>query len=314
MNEGMLICYCLAAGVVTLLLLTGQVVGLLRARRRVSSDQELRSKYLHIMMLSLMSGQDEVPYFPKMGRLGARMLLAETLAGMAGATSGLDPVLFQRIVERYGLDEWLLARIRFMQGYRRARCLALLSRLPADGVAAAGVVRYLNSDNRYVRFYALTTQLAADPSTALRAMSDYDYPLSSGELAEIMTLLRRGMLPVAYEPLIASPNRNLRMLGMAIVRQFGVEQAEELLLRIVAADESPELVREALYTLCALRRPLSGRRVAASIAAMSAPERKALLRFMAAEGYSPGVIGRLLGKDERPYYESLVQSYKRSLA
>ena len=38
-------------------------------------------------------------------------------------------------------------------------------------------------------------------------------------------MLRRGLLPIAYEPLVGSPNRNLRMVGLGIVRQFGIEEA-----------------------------------------------------------------------------------------
>lgn len=52
-----------------------------------------------------------------------------------------------------------------------------------------------------------------------------------------MAVLRRGMLPIAYEPLIGSPSRNLRIVGLNIVRQFGIEEAERLLLRIVSGDE-----------------------------------------------------------------------------
>ena len=79
-------------------------------------------------------------------------------------------------------------------------------------------------------------------------------------------------------------------------------------------DEDPELVREALYTLCALRRPLTRRAVSGRLSAMPPAERKALLRYVVAEGYSPGPLRRLLDERERPYYESLVQTYKRSLA
>ena len=172
----------------------------------------------------------------------------------------------------------------------------------------------MRSRNRYVRFYALMTQLAAEPATSLRRMAEYDYPFSACEVGEIMAVLRRGMLPIAYEPLIGSPSRNLRIVGLNIVRQFGIEEAERLLLRIVSGDEDPELVREALYTLCALRRPLTRRAVSGRLSAMPPAERKALLRYVVAEGYSPGPLRRLLDERERPYYESLVQTYKRSLA
>ena len=105
----------------------------------------------------------------------------------------------------------------------------------------------MRSRNRYVRFYALMTQLAAEPATSLRRMAEYDYPFSACEVSEIMAMLRRGLLPIAYEPLVGSPNRNLRMVGLGIVRQFGIEEAERLLLAMVAAKRSTRSAR------CAVR-------------------------------------------------------------
>ena len=157
------------------------------------------------------------------------------------------------------------------------------------------------------------TQLAAEPATSLRRMARYAYPFTVGEVSEIMSMLRRGMLPIAYEPLVESPDRNLRTVGLGIVRQFGIEDAEKHLLAMVGGDRVPELGREALYTLCSMRRCVTRREVAARVASMDRAERKALLRYMAREGYSPVVLRQLFGERERPYYESLIHSYKRSL-
>ena len=66
---------------------------------------------------------------------------------------------------------------------------------------------------------------------------------------------------VAYEPLLASPHRNLRSLGLCIVRQFGIEEAEEALLRIAASDAVPEIGCEAVRTLCALQQTLDRKSV-----------------------------------------------------
>lgn len=314
MTETLLMLYTMfaAAGTFALLSLLGAAE--LRARRRRCRDAALRAKYLRIVMLYLLAGEGPAPRFPMIRRAGARLLLVETVAGLAGVTYGLDAAPLRRIVAEHGLDAWLLRRTARSRGYRRARCLLLLSRLPVGAAAADCAARYAASRNRYVRFQSLMVRLAADPSTALRLMAEYPEPFSACEVGEIMAVLRRGMLPIAYEPLIGSPSRNLRIVGLNIVRQFGIEEAERLLLRIVSGDEDPELVREALYTLCALRRPLTRRAVSGRLSAMPPAERKALLRYVVAEGYSPGPLRRLLDERERPYYESLVQTYKRSLA
>ncbi|MDE5814973.1 MAG: hypothetical protein K2H42_01570, partial [Alistipes sp.] len=115
-------------------------------------------------------------------------------------------------------------------------------------------------------------------------------------------------------PLREARSPNLRRVGLAIVRQFGIDEAEGRLLQFVTDTAHPALGREALYALCSLRRSLLRREVAVFITEMDARERRALLRCMALEGYAPTTMQRLFEEAERPYYETLVQSYKRSLA
>lgn len=289
------------------------VAGALR-RRRSSRDAVLRTKYLHVLMLSLLADDGTVPRFPLIGCPGARLLLAETLAGVVGTTYGLDADPLRRIVGAYDLDGWLLRRVRRSRGYRRARYLSLLACLPCDERTVAAVVRHARSRNPQVRFQTLLVRLVADPSAALRLMAAHPAPFTPCEVAEILIVLRRGMLPIAYEPLLNSPVRNLRCVGLGIVARFGIEEAEGHLLRIVESDDDPALGREALYTLCAMRRRLVPGRVSRRIAGMAPAARRALLRFMAAEGYAPAALEELFDRSEQPYFESLVLSYKRTLA
>ena len=53
---------------------------------------------------------------PLLRRAEPRRLLIETVGRLVGATYGLDPAPLRRIVVQYGLDGWLLRRIRFAQG------------------------------------------------------------------------------------------------------------------------------------------------------------------------------------------------------
>ena len=297
---------CLAVAAVGFSALSA--AGALRLRRR-GYDSVLRRRYLHIVMLALFADERIVPRFPMLRRRGARLLLAETLAGVVSLTYGLDVALLRRIVGRYGLDEWLLSRVRFSRGYRQARYLALLAALPVSREVARRTGRYGRSRNRYVRFYALLIRLMAEPAAALRCISDYSWPFSDAEVAEITALLRRGVLPVAYEPLMASACTNLRRVGLSIVRQFGIVQAEPLLLTMLSGQEGVD----ALYTLCALRRSLARREVVALVSRFSSGERRALMRYMARTGYSPRLLRRLFDRDECAYYDTIVQSHKRCL-
>ena len=314
MIESLLLLHTLFVTTATGVLLSWLLLVRIRERRRAARDAVLRSRYLRIVMLALLADRAATLRFPMLGRSGTRRLLAETLASLADITYGLDGGALRRIVDAYGIDRWLLRRIRLSRGDVRARWLLLLSRLPAGPEEAGRVARYARDRNRQVRFQTLMVRLACDPSAARRLMSEYAEPFTSCEVEEIMGALRRGMLPIAYEPLVTSECRNLRIVGLHIVRRFGIEEAERLLLRVVARDDAPDLGREALYTLCSLRCPLAARDVCGVLTAMEPAERKALLRYMAAEGYSPEALRQLLDDREQPYYESLVKSYKRSLA
>lgn len=136
MTETLLMLYAMfaAAGTFALLSLLGAAE--LHARRRRCRDAALRAKYLRIVMLYLLAGEGPAPRFPMIRRAGARLLLVETVAGLAGVTYGLDAAPLRRIVAEYGLDAWLLRRTARSRGYRRARCLLLLSRLPVGAAAA----------------------------------------------------------------------------------------------------------------------------------------------------------------------------------
>ena len=107
MTETLLMLYTMfvAAGTFALLSLLGAAE--LRARRRRCRDAALRAKYLRIVMLYLLAGEGPAPRFPMIRRAGARLLLVETVAGLAGVTYGLDAAPLRRIVAEYGLDAWL---------------------------------------------------------------------------------------------------------------------------------------------------------------------------------------------------------------
>ncbi len=281
-------------------------------RRRRGRDEVLRNLYLRILMQALVEADEKVPNFPMFHRSSGRRLLVETVAETATVLCGSGCELLQRVSEYYGLPQWLLKQARRSMGYRRARVLALLSRLPLCAEVAGAVERYRMSRNRCVRFYTLSVQLSADPTAMLRRIADYPNSFSSVELAEILALLRRGMLPIAYEPLLGSSVLNLRMVGLGIVRQFGIEEAESRLLQLVA-DDAGRSGQEALRIMCALHRPLMRAEILKRLGRMDGVERRRFLRNMALEGYATGAMCKLFNHEECSYYESLVKSHKSVL-
>lgn len=201
------------------------------------------------------------------------------------------------------------ARIRRNGGYRRAYYLHLLSRMPVDEKTVRAVERYTHSRNRYVRFCALSVQMMADMSALSSKIDAYSHRLSYFELSEVLRMLRQNVQPVDYEPLILSPNRNLRMLGLSVVWRFGIEDAEEILLRIVAENRSEESVG-AMYVLCTLHSVITRPEVEKFVGGMNPVQRRVLLRYIARQGYSANALQVFIPEEEKRYYVSLVDSYK----
>lgn len=242
-----------------------------------------------------------------------RMALAEAIHTVVSHTYGNDVSCLRPIVERNALDHFLLRRTRLSRGARRAHLLTLMSAIPMHRISLRSIMRYQHSANADVRISALIATLAADPTMAIHTIKRLEYDLSPFDIARIMALLRRGVLPIAYEPLLGSDNRNLRMLGLAIVRAFGIEIAERRLHNIISTDHRSSIANEAIYTLASLGRPLHHAGIRQRVDTMSQTDRHLLCRHLSAEGYSIGVVKAIFTEAESRYAEILINSYKRTL-
>lgn len=310
--ERLWILYACVAAAVAAVLAGGMAAAALR-RRRAGYLGALGASYLKIVMEQLLTGDDRLPRFPGLTGGEEYDLLTRTLARLAATTCGLDPAPLRRIVAGYGLERRLMRRIRRSGGYRRAELLLLLAALPGDRRRADRVARYEDSRSRAVRFATLVVQLAADPARALGRLAAYRSPLTAGEVAEVVALLRRGALPVAWEELLDAPEANLRRLGLAVVRQFGIDEAEPALHRLLARETEPALALDALQLLCELQCPLEEGVVRRRIAELGPADRRSLARTMVREGYAASSIAGLCGDAVADGCEQLVLTYKSSL-
>jgi len=301
--------WCIGAVLVSGAVLAGSwCVQRFAGRFCLRRDAERREKYLNSVLWMLFSGTEECAHCPEAMSSRDRRLIAEDIADLVDSTYGLDPAPLRRIVERQRLDVFLLRRIRRNGGYRRAYYLHLLSRMPVDEKTVRAVERYTHSRNRYVRFCALSVQMMADMSALSSKIDAYSHRLSYFELSEVLRMLRQNVQPVDYEPLILSPNRNLRMLGLSVVWRFGIEDAEEILLRIVAENRSEESVG-AMYVLCTLHSVITRPEVEKFVGGMNPVQRRVLLRYIARQGYSANALQVFIPEEEKRYYVSLVDSY-----
>ena len=272
----------------------------------------LRESYTS-QITTLLITQQECDISPKASTPQRRMALAEAIYTVMSHTYYNDISLLRKIVEKSHLENFLWRRIRLYNGTYRARLLLLTSAIPLRKITAEMLSTHLRSKDDDIRISALTSMLAATPTTAIHTIAQIEFPLSPFDLARIIALLRRGILPIAYEPLLSSENRNLRMLGLSIVRSFGIESAERRLHQIISTERDTEIITHTLYTLASLGRSLSHTRIRERLASMPATKRKELCRHLCIEGYSLGSVRALFNESEAGYAEWVINSFKRQL-
>lgn len=242
-----------------------------------------------------------------------RRLLVHAIYLVVSHSYAVDHALLRRVVERNNLDRFVLRHISLTRGVRRAEWLLWATTLPMQSRDVRPLRRFVYSGDKIVRTSALLTLLSAQPTRAIQIISTLHYTLSPFDVLRVVALLRRGVVPIAYEPLLLSHNSNLRMLGLAVVRSFGIDIAEKHLQNIAASARNRMLLRETLYTLSSLGSPLGRVKIRRRIEAMTPRERCELCRYLGVEGYSLSALRTLFSEQELSRTELLINSYKRDL-
>lgn len=294
-------------------LVVGGVLVVTALRRRRAAREELLVLRSVGEVVRFVVGEEEPKSLPAERCFERSRRLTHLFSRLYGALYGVDPVLLMRLMQRYGLDRCLLRKACRTRGVIRAVWLKRLSDLPPSQMALRACDDFEEDPSREVRFAVLLIRLCAEPQTALFRIANFDSPLRTCEVGEILHHLRRGLLPIAYHPLLESENGNLRRLGLAIVRQFSIEDADDRLWRMVAEEGDWELAAASLYTLLALHRPLRRRPLLGYLARLNDEEYRAVMRRLAREGYGAAQVRRLLGRERAGGYGRLVESYKASL-
>lgn len=284
------------------------------ARRRTGRCTDGRSVRCARLTAAAMVGQCSVEEAVAAARRLPADELARVLVLLMDNLCGQSAARLGEVARGAGLYDKLVRRAARRRGLGRAYALALLARLPADNRAAHCAGRYVYDSNRYIRFYALMIQMSADSSTAIRRIGGLTRPLTHFEIAEMMTLLRQGNCPVACTPLLRSGNRNLAMLGIHIVRRYGMAECERTLHTLAACAGDPDLSTDAVRSIAALRGDASSGEVRSCLQRLSPAHRRSIYRNLALEGYSAAAIAPLFADSgDEHYFESVLNTYKRRI-
>lgn len=288
------------------------IIRLHREQRQRHAFARLQKSYIRQIVKMLLCEECRSVY-PTPTKSLHRIALTEALHTVLSHTYGTDLNTIYELVGRYHLDTFLLRQIKWSRGTRQAHFILLLSTAPTMQPVMHILQRHLTSRHTEHRTAALLATLAVRPSTAIASIAALHYPLSALDIARIIALLRRGILPIAYEPLLASGNHNLRMLGLAIVRNFGIEIADKQLQNIILSSDNDTVIREAIYTLAALGRPLGRAKIRLRLSEMDTAYRKELCRHLTREGYSLAALRTIFSPSEIASSAALINSYKRDI-
>lgn len=279
-------------------------------------DDTLARRYIAILNYCLLGDSGECS-FPLIERRRSRVLLASIVSKFCSSTYGYDRNITETIVRRYRLDRSIMRKIRFSRGMRRAQWLYTLSALHTDDRTCRQVVnRYIQSRNTYTSLYAMLTAMNHAPEKCIVLLRDYHRRLHPLAISEVLMMFKRGLIPTAYQPMLDSESRNVRMLGLCVVRHFGIVEAEEQIAKAVNSDDR-SISSAALFTLCSLRLPLNRPEVRRATARMDPNTRRIWYRHWASEGYSASAMERIIPKGDREqlhgYIAEMIGSYKRPL-
>lgn len=289
--------------------------GAVRKTAAARRHRALENLYLkRINRLLFGNGQDEVT-FPYLDRPGAKLLLAELLASLEQFISDYDEQRIRMLVAREQLDRFLLRRAHRTGGTGRARCQRLLAKLPVSGHVVAKACRLQPFGNPYATLYTLILRIVADPDRTVETVGNCRADLSLFEITEISDYLQHNYYPTDYQAMLGS-GRNDRLLGMSIVRDYQIREADELLYRNLAFPD-PEVRDVAFRVLASLKSPLDTEPVVRAVAALPEAERKRLYRYFVSEGYSMQALSAFEQFERdgvlKSYISSLLDSRKRRL-
>lgn len=288
-----------------------------RAYWASKSSEQLVCRYIQ-QLTSAILGYDEVEHIISNQNItthndSERMALAKAIYIVTSHTYSTPQPLIAHLAKSQRLERTILQRLRFTNTKHKIMLLNLLSTIPLSSKGLNTISKYINSSNRHIRIAALLAKLASEPTQVMQTLTQIEYPLRSYDTSRIISLLRRGVLPIAYEPLLRSNNRNLIILGIAIVKAFGIEIAENRLLYIIGHNKESTIVDEAIFALSSQGLSLDHNSIRCYLSTLPAERRNEISRHLASEGYSADSLKRLFSGNEIESAQELINSYKRDL-
>ena len=276
-----------------------QIATRLRSRARSRCIADI------IRLLLLPDEPDEESVFA-LQRIYSRRTIIDALCYISAHIYGEEYIRIASIVEICAIEHKLLCSAKRKYGIRRDSKLAILAQIPVTTSCFEDLEYFIDQRDST---YAVIAILASHPERAIRYCTRLRRELSHYEVAIIAEMLRIHGAPVAYTPLLQSENENLQLIGIYIVEQLAMVDAEPLLQALLS---SPNLAvaTHALRTLCTIHGELPPRNISALMSRMTPSQRDSFLRHAIQSCYTPRSCSFLLNAEEQHYFTAKINSYK----
>ena len=282
--------------------------------RSLKKHNRLRSQYLRQVSAAVLADSDSLAIAITASSRRERLALADAIYTTASHCYNHNHSITALIARENNLEKHLLRELRFATKYRRGLLWLQLSTISPSPHHTLHLRQELHNSDPHIRSCSLIALLCTSPEESIKTLLELDFELQPYDIARIISLVRRGVLPFAFERLLQSGNYNLKLLAISIVRHFNLDIYTKYIYSLLGNKEHPKLISEVIYTLTTMKHPLNSPLLRRHILAMPPSQRKALCRHLSAEGYSLQALRWLLPNNEMEYAERLITSHKRQLS
>lgn len=283
----------------------------IRSRKK---HNRLRSQYLRQVSAAVLADSDSLAIAITASSRRERLALADAIYTTASHCYDHNHSITALIARENNLEKHLLRELRFATKYHKGLLWLQLATISPSHHHTLRLRQELHNSDPHIRSCSLIALLCASPEESIKTLQELDFELQPYDISRIISLVRRGILPFAFERLLQSGNYNLKLLAISIVRHFNLDIYTKYIYSLLGNKEHPKLITEVIYTLTTMKHPLNSPLLRRHILAMPPSQRKALCRHLSAEGYSLQALRWLLPNNEMEYAERLITSHKRQLS
>lgn len=282
--------------------------------RSLKKHNRLRSHYLRQVSAAVLADSDSLAIAITASSRRERLALADAIYTTASHCYDHNHSITALIARENNLEKYLLRELCFATKYHKGLLWLQLATISPSHHHTLRLRQELHNSDPHIRSCSLIALLCTSPEESIKTLQELDFELQPYDISRIISLVRRGVLPFAFERLLQSGSYNLKLLAISIVRHFNLDIYTKYIYSLLGNKEHPKLITEVIYTLTTMKHPLNSPLLRRHILAMPPSQRKALCRHLSAEGYSLQALRWLLPNNEMEYAERLITSHKRQLS